>query len=39
MKLLFIGGAFTFGFTLWGFISGEKMIEELSHLWDRYMSD
>ena len=38
-KLLFIGGAFTFGFTVWGFISGEKMIEELSHLWDRYMSD
>ena len=29
-------GIFTLGFSIWGFISGEKMIEELSHLWDKY---
>ena len=27
---------FTMVFTIWGFISGEKMIEELAHLWDKY---
>ena len=29
-------GTFTLVFTIWGFISGEKMIEELAHLWDKY---
>ncbi|MDD7983753.1 hypothetical protein PQO01_02180 [Lentisphaera marina] len=38
-KLLFAGGIFTLAFTLWGFIAGEKMIEELSHLWGKYMGD
>ena len=29
-------GVFTLVFTVWGFISGEKMIEELAHFWDKY---
>jgi hypothetical protein len=36
-KLFVFGGVFTLVFTAWGFISGEKMIEELSHLWEKYM--
>ena len=29
---LICAGIFTLVFTIWGFISGEKMIEELAHL-------
>ena len=33
---LICAAIFTLIFTIWGFISGQKMIDQLTHLWDKY---